>query len=297
MMKITFRQVDAFRTVVSTGTVTEAAAMLGISQPAVSRLISDLESEVGFCLFQRSGRVLEPTEEARLLANEVRQAISGMEHIKEAAIAIGNFGHARLNIATTPTFSTIVAPDLISTFASKHKEAMIKMEIGPADDAVEWMVSQNFDFGITTSETLNPSFDSLVVGKNDVFCVMPKGHHLVSKKVICPEDLAGESFISYMSTSRFRFEIDNLFESYGITRRMQYETRTTDAICHLVSRGLGVSVVGTGAAYQKALPDCIVLPFKAPLNFRAVLIWSKRRPLSAVAEDFLQIARQSVKVD
>ena len=61
-MKITFRQVDAFRTVVSTGTMTEAAEMLAISQPAVSRLISDLEKEVGFQLFKRLGRVLVPTE-------------------------------------------------------------------------------------------------------------------------------------------------------------------------------------------------------------------------------------------
>jgi len=85
-MKITFRQVDAFQTVVSTGTVTEAAVVLGISQPAVSRLISDLETEVGFQLFRRSGRVLAPTDEARLLVQEVRQAVSGMEYIKESAV-------------------------------------------------------------------------------------------------------------------------------------------------------------------------------------------------------------------
>ena len=70
-MKITFRQIDAFRTVVSTGTVTETAQMLGISQPAVSRLISDFEAEIGFKLFTRSGRNLKPTVEARLLVDEV----------------------------------------------------------------------------------------------------------------------------------------------------------------------------------------------------------------------------------
>ena len=77
-MNITFRQIDAFRIVVSMGSVTEAAKVLGISQPAVSRLIADLETEVGFQLFRRSGRVLVPTDEARLLVAEVRQAVSGM---------------------------------------------------------------------------------------------------------------------------------------------------------------------------------------------------------------------------
>ena len=119
-MKITFRQVDAFRIVVTTGTVTEAAEMLGISQPAVSRLISDFEAEVGFQLFGRSGRVLVPTDEARLLVNEVRQAVSGMEHIKRSATAIARFAHARLNLVTTPALSTQFAPDLVGQFAARH---------------------------------------------------------------------------------------------------------------------------------------------------------------------------------
>ena len=162
-MKITFRQVDAFRIVVSTGTVTEAAAMLGISQPAVSRLISDFEAAVGFQLFNRVGRVLEPTEEARLLVDEVRQAVSGMEHIKGVAKEIKQFSHARLTLATTPTFATLIAPDLIGQLAQLRPNAIVKIEIGSADDSIEWMVAQSYDFGITTSETVNPSFDSLTI--------------------------------------------------------------------------------------------------------------------------------------
>lgn len=293
-MNITFRQVDAFRTVVSTGTVTEAAAMLGVSQPAVSRLISDLESEAGFQLFQRTGRFLVPTEEARLLVGEVRQAISGMEHIKQAAIAIGRFGHARLALVVTPAFSSQLAPDLIEGFARERPQAMARMEIEANDDTVEWLVSQNYDFGITVSEPVNPSFQSLMLKNDDVYCVLPKSHRLAQKTLIQAHDLAGESFISYMSNSRFRFEIDQFFEAKGIERRMQYETRTTDAICRLVARGLGVAVVGSSKSYLDTMHDCVALPFAAPLNFRAVLFWSKQRPLSAVAKEFLEVAQKSI---
>ena len=271
--------------------------MLSISQPAVSRLISDLEAEVGFQLFQRSGRILVPTEEARLLVQEVRQAISGMEHIREAAIAIGRFGHARLSLVTTPTFSTQLAPDLIGSFAKARPEAMARMEIEANDDTVEWMVSQNYDFGITANKPMNPSVQSMEVKGGDIYCVLPKDHSLTSKSVIEASDLANESFISYISTSRFRFEIDRFFEAKGIERRMQYETRTTDAICRLVARGLGVAVVGSYESYLNLMPDCVALPFAAPLSFRAVLFWSKHRPLSAVANEFLEIARKYVSVD
>lgn len=296
-MKITFRQLDAFRTVVSTGTVTRAADMLGVSQPAISRLISDLETEVGFRLFQRSGRVLVPTQEARLLVKEVRQAATGMEHIKESAAAIANFGHARLNLVTTPAFSTQLAPDLLSRFCDTRPEAMARMEIEANDDTVEWMVSQNYDFGITTSDTTNPSFDSLVIRDDDVYCVLPKNHPLAQKTLIHARDLAGESYISYMASSQFRFDVDQFFQAKGILRRLQYETRTTDAICRLVARGLGVSVVGSSLSYLRTMPDCVALPFAAPLSFRAVLFWLKSSTLSAVAQDFLTIARASINAD
>lgn len=297
LMKITFRQIDAFRTVVSTGTVTEAATVLGISQPAVSRLISDLETEVGFQLFQRSGRILVPTEEARLLVGEVRQAISGMEHIKQAAMAIGRFGHARLTLVTTPTFSTHLVPDLIERFAAVRPEAMARMEIEANDDTVEWLVSQNYDFGITSNEPMNPSFDSLVLNNEDVYCVLPKGHSLASRALVHAHDLANESFISYISTSRFRFEIDRFFAAKGVERRMQYETRTTDAICRLVAHGLGVAVVGSSESYLRSIPGCVALPFAAPLSFRSVLFWSKNRTFSAVANDFFEIAQKSISAD
>ena len=103
-MNITFRQVDAFHAVVSSGSVNGASALLGVSQPVISRLISDLEKEVGFALFNRQGRVLVPTPEGRMLVAEVRQAVTGLEHIKNAARVIATFGHTAVQLVTVPSF-------------------------------------------------------------------------------------------------------------------------------------------------------------------------------------------------
>jgi DNA-binding transcriptional LysR family regulator len=296
-MNITFRQVDAFRTVVSMGSVTNAAQVLGISQPAVSRLISDMETEVGFQLFRRSGRALEPTGEARLLEQEIRQAVSGLEHIKDSAIAIARFGHARLKIVTTPSFSNQLLPDLLGLFCKARPNSMARMEIEANDDSVEWMVSQNYDFGITASNNPNPSFERLKIKDENVSCLLPKGHRLADRPLIYARDLAGECFISYMPASRFRFETDQYFEAEKIDRQMQYETRTTDAICRLVARNLGVSVVGASVAHLNTMPGCVALPFVGPISYRAYLFWSKSAALSAIAQDFLEIVKTSISVD
>lgn len=143
----------------------------------------------------------------------------------------------------------------------------------------------------------NPSFESLVIKENDVYCIVPKNHRLNEKSLIHARDLAEENFISYMPKSKFRFEVDQFFEAKKIKRCMQYETRTTDAICSLVGRGLGVSVIGSSEAYLNTIPECIALPFAAPISFRAFLFWSKNKPLSAIAETFLNIAKASINTD
>lgn len=294
-MNITFRQVDAFRTVISTGTVTEAAQMLGISQPAVSRLISDFETEVGFTLFQRVGRVLVATDEARLLVGEVRQAVSGMEHIKDAAKAIGHFGHARISIVTAPGFSADLTPDLVAGFSEKMPNSSVRMEIEANDDTIEWMVSQNFDFGITTSEPSNPSFDHIVIQDEDVFGVLPSSHKLAQMPKLTPKDFISENFVSYMPGSRFRYEIDTVFEQKNVTRNLLLEARTSDLICRLIARKLGVGIVGASKAHLQTMLGCVAIPFEAPLKFRAVLIWKRNQPLSAVGQVFLDVARNMVR--
>lgn len=296
-MKITFRQIDAFRTVVSTGTVTESAQMLGISQPAVSRLISDLESEIGFKLFTRSGRNVKPTLEARLLVDEVRRALSGLERIKEAARAIKQFQHAQLRVITTPTFSSNLAVPLIKKFSERQPKAMISLEIQPSDDTVEWMVSQNHDFGIAPPSGRNPTIRTRPLMNAEAICILPKDHRLASKEQIKPGDLQGESFVSYLADALFRFEVDEIFRKAGVERQMQYEARTSDAISRLVAEGLGVSIVGPLEADQSRALGLATVRFEPEMPFAAALIWSGQKTMSAIAEDFLDMVKREIPDD
>lgn len=291
-MKITFRQIDAFRTVISTGSVTEAATLLGVSQPAISRLLADFETELGFALFHRQGRILIPTEEARLLVHEVRQAVSGMEHIKHAAEAIGTYGHSTLRLVTAPVFSSVMMPDMIAKFAKAFPNVALSLEIEANDDTAAWLVSHSHDFGLSTSEAGDPTLTHHVLTEQHALAVVPEGHRLAAQAQIRPEYMRGESFVSYARGSRFRHAIDAVFDGQGIVRNCLYETRTTQSICHLVARGLGVSVVAATEAQLRGDAGCVIRTFDAPLTFRAVLTWSKARPLSAPAQGFLDLARE-----
>ena len=79
------RQLEAFAAVMSTGSVTAAGRLLGRSQPAISRLLQELEAEIGYALFSRSGPRVTPTEQGFLLYEDVERALAGMRQIRERA--------------------------------------------------------------------------------------------------------------------------------------------------------------------------------------------------------------------
>lgn len=291
-MKITFRQIDAFRTVMLVGTVTLAAKMLSISQPAVSRLILDLEEQLGFQLFLRSGRRLVPTEEANLLADEVHRALSGLERIKDTAAAIASFRHARISFISNQNFSSVILPELIKRFAVLRPETAVVVEVQASEDAVEWMARQSLDFGIVPGQIEAPLMNELPLVDRPSVCIVPEDHALAKRAKIVPKDLEGVNFISYRSGTSFRFVIDEVFKKHGVARVMQYEARTTEAISRLVAEGLGVSIIGTVQSPTQYLRGCKAIRFEPVIPFSAKLIWSESRPLSAVAAVFLDMVKK-----
>jgi DNA-binding transcriptional LysR family regulator len=272
-----------------TGTATGAAQLLGISQPAVSRLIGDLETEVGFKLFERLGRRVVPTSEARVLIEEVRRAFVGLDRIRDAAHAIADFRFSQLRLVAVPSVASTIAVDLVKMFSLQHPDTFISLEVQPSDSAVEWITAQQSDLGIASPAIENPAIATRVLKSGEAICLLPNGHPLAGRDVIVPELLAGESFVSYLPDAVFRYGIDDIFRKVGVVRRMQYEARTTDAILAMVAEGLGVAIVGPFLPCFGKMDSIKAKPFRPAPRVDLTLMWSTHRPLSALAQRFIEL--------
>lgn len=285
-MKLTFRQIEAFQAVIVTGSVTEAATMMGISQPAVSRLLADLETQVQFPLFLRAGRTLQPTAEARLLVDTVRRAFGGLDRIREAAEAIRDFRQTPLMLVTTSSFAVRVLPDLIAAFARRRPGAAVALDVQSTDDAVEWLALEAYDFGFCCSPSASPRLARRPVLQGEAVCVLPDNHPLAGRDWIGPADLGGESLIAYRADAAFRHQVDAVLEAASARPVLRYEARTTEAMLRLVQRGLGLAIVGTARAEDYAPQGCRILPFRPAMPYTLQMIRSTQREMTAVAADF-----------
>jgi DNA-binding transcriptional LysR family regulator len=243
-------------------------------------------------LFNKVGRRLEPTLEARLLAEEVAQSMSGLKRIEQAAQNIRDFNHVQLRLVSTPSFAPTLAPLLIEKFSIRHPHVHVCLDIQSDDERIEWMVLENQGFGIAVSTGRNRNIQKHELLGTEAVCLLPVSHRLAANEVISPEDLVGENFISYFEGSIFKNDIDKAFNTAKVRRLTRYEGKTTGAIIGMVGAGLGVSIIDSGFGAGSFDPRCIAIPFKPAIPYTAELLWSTQRDLSAIQNEFLNMVRE-----
>ncbi len=121
--RLTFRQIEAFRAAMLTGSITEGAELICLTQPAVSRLIADLESAVNLRLFERRGNRIVATTEGILLYQEVEKSFSGLDRIERAASDIGSNWRGTVRVIAMAGPAIHFLPQLISTVMRNHADA------------------------------------------------------------------------------------------------------------------------------------------------------------------------------
>ncbi len=286
---LTLRQIEAFRAIMVTGSVTQAANMLFVSQSAVSRILAELELQVGFKLFTRANRQLFPTNEGQAFFEEVERAFVGLEQLNSAAISIRDCQHGRLRLITIPSLTSTLMAGLVAKFAEMYPNISVSLEVQATQRLFEWIISQQSDVGLTTQPVDNPALSTQPVARGNAVCILPKNHHLADRPSIDVQDLHGERFISFKSDSVARHAIDKVFSESRCRREIHMEARTTDAVCGMVAAGLGVSVIGPVFDRGQIHHNLIVKPFTPSIPSDLVLLHPANKPVSRISQLFVDI--------
>ncbi|MGX6568909.1 LysR substrate-binding domain-containing protein [Cupriavidus necator] len=288
-MKI--RQLEAFRAVMLCQTVTRAAEMLHISQPATTRLIADLEEAVGFALFERLRGRLHPTAEAQALFEEVQRSLVGIDRIAQTALEIRDMQRGSLQIAAAPALALSFLPRAIAAFMQDHPQTHITMLPHSSRTVVNMVSEQRCDVGFAILSMNHPSTHGERLLSTRMVCAIPAGHWLAGKEVIRPEDLAGERFVSHPRVLDSRLQIDALFASYGIECKVQVETQVSWSICAFVEEGLGVALIDPITALEYKGTGVCFRMFEPLLTTDFSVLFSAQRSPSILLKAFVTHTR------
>lgn len=270
------------------GSATAAANALHITQPAVSRLIADLERHVRFALFERRKRGLQPTKDALLLYEEVNRSFRGLERIAEAAEAIRSRRTGHLRIIGLHTYSDGIIADAVGRFLTKNPGIRIEVENGSKDDVVEGVVNENYDVGIAPLPISDSSISTALILSHEAVCIAPVRHRFKSMRTVRVGELEGEPFLAPRLGSPFRAFIDRYLSEAKVTATITAEARSQRALCRLVASGAGVSIVDPTIATEMSVHSMHILGLKPALVWSIAALTLRRRTPSHALKGLLE---------
>ncbi len=286
------RQLEAFHAVMVSGSVTAAAERLHLSQPAISRLIADLERSVAFRLFERvKGSPLRATPEAESFHQEVERSFLGIQGLTRVANDIRNACTGNLRIACLPALATGFLPEVIRDFLAVFPGVRINLQSRSSTTVRQWVAAQQFDLGFATPSDHTPGLRTELFLSLTGVCVLPPQHRLRRKDVITPEDLRGDAFISLALEDPTRAKIDRIFDDAGVERDLRIETQYAMTIGGFVMRGVGCSILNPLSAREFVPHGVIVKPFVPEVLFEYILCMPEHRLPSRIATAFIESLR------
>jgi len=181
---INLRQIEAFKAVVENGTVSRAAELLNVSQPAMSKLIAHLEFDTGLKLFDRLKGRLAPTAQGMRLYDEVGRIFAGVRQVENAVEVIRREEQGRLSIGVMPALAGSFIQRSTKSFLDDHQNVFCTVQSLGSQWIMEWLIERKLDIGLVEAGLENPYVVGEPLMKHPLVCIMAPDHPLAAEPFI-----------------------------------------------------------------------------------------------------------------
>lgn len=273
-------QLRAFAGVAEAGSVTDAAAQLGLSQSAVSHALASLERELGSRLVVRDRAGCSLTELGARLLPDAAEALRHADRIAEVAAAEDGLRQGRLRVGTIPSASSVLLP-LISQFKRSYPGVSVAVFEGADREVSNWIEQRTVDVGVVSGPC--PGLETVPFAEDEMLAVVPSGHRLAGRESVTIPDFAREPFL--LSVGGCEPIIRRLHDQHHVP--LAPVSRVTDmrTLLAMVREGLGVSIVP--ALSIGTSPDGITAMPLRPRAPRSLLLAAKDPDPGPAARTFL----------
>jgi DNA-binding transcriptional LysR family regulator len=242
-LHISFKQIIALHTIARTGSMVAAADALNISQPALSRMISQLEEHLGYRLFDRSQRRLRPTTEALHLMPSFERVLADMDRLKRDMIGAGQGDFGEVVIAGNFSLISALAVPVAISLRSILRNVNVSLLILAANEAANAVLTKRADIGLGYGPIAHSLLHTEQLGRSYFSCILPSGHVLAGRQAIEPADLVAYPIVSYSHGSTADFLLQRCFESCQVSFSPAFRASNTFLVLSLVSQGAGIGIV------------------------------------------------------
>ncbi|WP_201316508.1 LysR family transcriptional regulator [Dyella sp. EPa41] len=279
-MNISLRQLRAFLAVARQQHFRRAAESLHLSQPAVSRHIAELESELGLKLFDRNTREVVPTEAGRYLESAIGRVLDELEGVLAHVHSESERRRGKVHVASVPTLSAGLMPQCIAECTRRYPELVIQLHDQAQTMVLDSVRGGEVDFGLAIEPPDTGEFDSELVLHDPFVLVCRPDHPLAALDRVPWRKLQGQPLILLDYSSGSRRLIDQVFARRGVEPTVLQQTGHTHTAFRMVEAGLGISV---SPALSPPPATLVTRPLTPQEHRDVVLLKRRQRSLSPLA--------------
>lgn len=287
-MRVTFAQVRGFVTVASTGSFTQAADVLHLSQPALTTRIRQLEEALDLKLFDRTTRSVELSDAGRMLLPIFMRLVADMEGAVLKARERSGRAHSIIRLACLPSCAATLLPEVISQFRAEHPDATFVVEDAINSHIRTLVRDGRVDFGIGAYETeeVDLTFEDLFTDTLQV--VFPPRHPLDSVDRVTVDELTKYPLILINSGTSIRTAVEHAFAKLGLSAALACEVTYMSTAVALVRAGLGVSILPSTALEARSPGIVTRVVEDEGFTRRLVLIRRKSAGVRTITRQFME---------
>ena len=237
------RHLEVLYAILQTGSITQAARHLNVSQPSVSTTLQHCEAQLGVQLFVRAGGRLKPTPEVEQLFPEIRTVFQGVENITRRAKSLTSGRSGHLRIAGTLALASGYLIEAVALLRRNSPVIEVTIQALQTTTLIARVAAREFDVGVCYGPVAHDGLEIERVTTGELICALPEGHPLTEREVLTAADLDGETVITYDREDSLRGKVDRLFSAADRYPTFGVQVGQTITAIRLVQAGVGIAVL------------------------------------------------------
>lgn len=293
------RHIEVFNAVMQTGSVSAAARLINVTQPAVSRTLQHAELQLGFALFERARGRLTPTNEAMALFPHVEKLYEQLDEVQRLAAGLRHGAVTdRLQVLTVFALSREVLPHAVAGFRQRYPQVQVTVQALHTPQVVSGLLLQEADVGFVISSAGQHALERESLAEVDMHCIVPKG--LLPPSRIKPagmelQDLADLPVVALDARDPLGMRINQACREHGVGLSPVVTVQTYHAALSMAEYGLGIAIVDGCTASAADKRKVHVLPLLPRITVSVNALHLAQRPSSVLARAMTQEMRKALR--
>lgn len=283
-MNVSLRQLRVFLAVAETRNFTRAGDQVGLSQPAVSRWVTELEQALGVRLLDRTTREVALTEAGAGLAARLARVLEELDAVLLDVHDQATTRRGRVRVASSPTLSANLMPACIARCQQDHPGIELLLLDRIQHDALASVLSGEVDFGVVIDPQASDALHCEPLLTEPFCAVLPRTHRLAGRTRLRWASLSGEPLVLLDHASGSRRLIDEAFRAEGVEAVVRQQVGHATTIFRMLDAGLGISVMPQLAVTPESLGDLVARPLVPRIDRTIMLVRRRHRMLTPLAE-------------